>query len=101
MGMRRFVLVICVISATIVSAQESINHASVSGRVTDPSGAVVEGALITARQVDTNLTTAMSTDREGRFRFPYLKVGQYEIAAHREGFADVTRSLTLTIGAAF
>jgi Protocatechuate 3,4-dioxygenase beta subunit len=99
--MRHLVFFLGIIFATVVSAQESINHASVSGRVTDPSGAIVEGARITARQTDTNLTTAVTTDREGRFRFPYLKVGPYEIKAHREGFADLARLLTLTIGSAF
>jgi len=83
------------------SAQESVNHASISGRITDPSGAVVEGAQVTARQIETNLTSSANTDREGRFRFPYLSVGQYELKVHHQGFSDVTRSLTLTVGAAF
>jgi outer membrane receptor protein involved in Fe transport len=85
----------------VASAQETINNASVSGRVTDPTGAVVEGADVTVRQPDTNLTHAAKTDREGRFRFPYLRVGQYEIKVHQPGFANVARLLTLTVGAAF
>ena len=88
-------------SAGIISAQESINYASISGRVTDASGAVVEGAQVTARQTDTNLTSSTDTDREGRFRFPYLSVGQYEIKVHHQGFADLARNLTLTVGSAF
>ena len=72
-------------------AQETVNYASVSGRVTDPQGAVVPGALVTARQTETNVMAEVVTDEEGRFRFPYLKVGQYEIAVHLEGFADATR----------
>jgi hypothetical protein len=87
--------------AQLGSAQESVNYGSISGRVTDASGAVVEDARVTTRQTDTNLTGSASTDREGRFRFPYLRVGQYEIKVHREGFADQTRSLTLTVGSAF
>ena len=83
------------------SAQESINHASVSGRVTDPSGALVEGAQVTTRQIDTNSTNTAKSDREGRFRFPYLKVGTYEIKIHKDGFADVARPLVLTVGSAF
>src|ERR1017187_310027 len=82
-------------------AQETINYASVSGRVIDPSGLVVPGAHVTARQTETNLTAATETDREGRFRFPYLKVGPYEITVRQRGFADATRRLTLTVGAAF
>src|SRR6185312_12857013 len=79
--------------APFASAQESATYASVSGRVTDPSGGVVQGALVTALQTDTNLTTNGQTDRDGRFRFPYLRVGQYEIKAHQQGFADVIRTL--------
>ena len=56
---------------------------------------------VTARQMETNLTASEKTDREGRFRFPYLKVGQYEIKVQHSGFADQTRSLTLTVGSAF
>src|SRR5438270_8383545 len=84
-------------AAWIASAQENINRASVSGRVTDQSGAVVQGAQVTARQIDTNFIGAATTDREGRFRFPYLKVGQYEIRVRRQGFADAVRSVTLTV----
>jgi len=82
-------------------AQETVNNASVSGRVTDPSGAVIEDALVTVRQTDTNLTTSVKTDREGRFRFPYLRVGTYTITVQREGFTDAVRSVNLTVGAAF
>jgi len=90
-----------VLAAQFASAQESTTYASVSGRVTDPSGAVVQGAVVTARQLDTNLTARGQSDRDGRFRFPYLRVGPYEISAHQQGFTDVTRSLTLSVGSAF
>jgi hypothetical protein len=83
------------------AAQETINYASVGGRVTDPQGAAVSGAQVTARQIDTNLTGQAVTGPDGRFRFPYLRVGPYEIAVRQPGFADVTRQLTLTVGAAF
>ena len=85
----------------LASAQETVHMASLSGRVTDPSGAVIAGAQITARQTDTNLTAATETDGGGRFRFPYLKVGPYELTVRQGGFADATRKLTLTVGAAF
>ncbi|MBV8843518.1 MAG: carboxypeptidase regulatory-like domain-containing protein [Bryobacterales bacterium] len=80
-------------------AQESINYESISGRVTDPSGAVVQGAHVVARETSTNLASEATTDDEGRFRFPYLRVGQYEIKANQEGFAERARTLTATVGA--
>ena len=82
-------------------AQETINYASVSGRVTDPTGGVVPGATVTVRQTDTNLTAEATTDEGGRFRFAYLKVGRYEVKVHLQGFGDAVRSLNLTIGSAF
>ncbi len=86
---------------TVTSAQESIHYASIGGRVTDPSSAVVQGAQVTARQPITNLSSNAVTDREGRFRFPYLRLGAYEITVHHAGFADAVRAITLTVGSAF
>jgi len=93
--------VACVAIVPAASAQETVNQGSVSGRVLDPQGAVVPGSQVTARQTQTNLTAETSTDSGGRFRFPYLKVGPYEIKVHLDGFADVTRALTVTVGSAF
>jgi hypothetical protein len=84
-----------------VCAQESVNNATISGRVVDPSGAVIAGAQVTARQMETNLKATTTTDGEGRFRFPYLRVGRYELTIHKEGFVDATRDLTLLAGSAF
>ncbi|WP_321472861.1 TonB-dependent receptor domain-containing protein [uncultured Paludibaculum sp.] len=94
-------LLFSVFIALCGSAQENISYASVSGRVTDPSGLVVEGAAISVRRVETNQTTAMVTGRDGRFRFPYLRPGQYELTAEQKGFTRVTQTVTLSVGAAF
>jgi outer membrane receptor protein involved in Fe transport len=98
---------VAVAAATVLSAggvaaaQETINYASVAGRVADPQGAVVPGALVTIRQTETNVTAETVTDAGGRFRFAYLRVGSYELRVHLDGFADGVRTLTLTVGAAF
>ena len=83
------------------NAQQAVDYASVSGRVSDTSGAAVPGATVTARHLETNVTATATTGGEGRFRFPYLKVGPYEIVVRLQGFRDVTRLLTLSVGAAF
>ncbi len=87
--------------AHAVFAQQSVDYASVGGRVTDSSGATISGAQVTARHTQTNLTATTVTDQAGRFRFPYLRVGPYEITVTLMGFKDATRLLTLTAGAAF
>ncbi len=100
----RFLLLSTLVSgllAPFAAAQETINNASLAGRVTDPSGAVISNATVTARAVATDVATTASTDASGRFRFPYLQVGQYDVVIHDQGFADAKRSVALTIGAAF
>src|SRR5437868_12549353 len=82
-------------------AQETLNSASVSGRVVDPQGAVVPGALVVALQTQTHVQSEAVTDGDGRFRFPYLRVGPYEVTVHLQGFSAPTRTLTLTVGSAF
>ncbi len=84
-----------------LAAQETVNQASIGGRVTDEQGGVVPGALVRARHLETNTTAEIETGTDGRFRFPYLKPGPYEVTVHLDGFADATRTLTLTVGAAF
>src|SRR5689334_6504494 len=90
-----------VLAASAARAQETINHASLGGRVLDPQGAVVPGARVYATQVDTDVTTETTTDESGRFRFAYLKVGPYEVGVHADGFAASARHLRLTLGSAF
>ena len=84
-----------------VFAQQSVDYASVSGRVADPQGGVIPGAHVSARQTATNVTAETVSDAAGRFRFPYLKVGPYELTVRIQGFADLTRMLHLTVGSAF
>ena len=75
------------------SAQQSVDYASVSGRVVDPSGGVVPGAQVTARHTQTNVTG----DRRHRCRRP-LPVSlparrPVRNCRHLAGFQDATRHL--------
>jgi outer membrane receptor protein involved in Fe transport len=92
--------VLC-LAVRIASTQESIHYASVGGHCLDASGAAVEGARVSARNAATNQLVDTKTDGQGRFRFAYLRPGRYEITVQHAGFAASTRSLTLTVGAAF
>lgn len=88
-------------SAPSVFAQQSVDYASVSGRVTDTSGAVVPGAGVTARHTETEVVNTTATDQRGRFRLPYLRIGTYDITVSLQGFNDASQRLTLTVGSAF
>ena len=92
----------CVLAwAGPLSAQQSVDVGSVSGRIVDSSGGVVPGATITATHINTNVAVTAVSDQGGRFRFPYLRIGPYDIVASLAGFHDLTRRLTLSAGSAF
>ena len=61
-------------------------EASISGIVSDPSGAAVTGVSVTARQIETGAVRQTTTDTFGRFRLPELSVGAYEVTAAKDGF---------------
>ena len=88
-------------AATLASAQQAVNYATLNGLVTDPSGAVVENADVTVRQLATNISSTQKTGHNGRFRFEYLSVGDYEVSVRHEGFEEATRPVTLTVAADF
>jgi Carboxypeptidase regulatory-like domain len=66
--------------------------ASISGTVTDPTGAVVAGAAVTATNVDTGVTTVQSTNGQGFYSFQSLPVGKYTIGVQHGGFKIYRRT---------
>ncbi|ADW67787.1 TonB-dependent receptor [Granulicella tundricola] len=85
----------------VAGGQQSVTEASLTGRVSDPAGALVAHAAVTAREVTTNILHTAETDGQGRFRFPYLPGGDYVVEVHGAGFAEVRREVRLTVGAGF
>src|SRR5258708_22812547 len=60
--------------------------ASISGTVTDASGAAVAGASVTATNVDTGIATTQSTNSQGYYSFQSLALGKYNVEAQQGGF---------------
>src|SRR3984893_2521427 len=60
--------------------------ASISGTVTDPSGSAVEGATVTATNVETHVVKEQTTNGQGFYSFQSLPLGKYNIEVHRDGF---------------
>ncbi|MCS7024942.1 MAG: carboxypeptidase-like regulatory domain-containing protein [Bryobacteraceae bacterium] len=66
--------------------------ATLTGRVLDPSGAVVPGASITARSLATGISVTAETTSEGYYTIPALPPGRYELAVSKAGFTPVRQS---------
>ena len=73
--------------------------ASLSGLITDSSGAAVSAASVTAKNLDTGMSRTVPTDQGGRYRFFALTVGPYEVRVTKDGFAEGIRAgIRLVVG---
>src|SRR6266516_6518625 len=66
-------------------------NAQITGSVKDSSGAIIPGATVTARNVDTGLTRVAVTDGAGEYRLPSLPPGRYSVGTELSGFSTETR----------
>src|SRR5215469_4876858 len=62
------------------------------GTVTDPVGAPIVGANVTALDVATNVVTKGATGANGAYIFPRLPVGNYTVTAEQSGFKSLVRT---------
>jgi hypothetical protein len=72
--------------------------AQIAGTVKDPSGAVIAGALVSLRNVGTNLSRSAKTTKEGDYLFTLLPIGTYELTVAQQGFEKYQQTgITLQI----
>ena len=73
--------------------------ASLSGRITDQTGAAIPTATVTARNVETGISRSALTDRSGRYELFELPIGRYEVHAIKAGFAkEMRKGISLVVG---
>jgi len=94
--MRLGLVTLILLCASNAFAQVS---ASLSGTVRDSSGAVVAGAAVTAKDVNTGVAREAATDNHGQYQMSSLPVGDYEVDARKQGFAEEVRTgIRLVVG---
>jgi hypothetical protein len=76
----------------LLSAGFAQTSATLSGVVTDPSGAAVSAAEVTAKNVDTGVARTTPTDPAGRYQFFAVPLGAYEVRVKKDGFAEAVRT---------
>lgn len=77
-----------------VAAAQS-TYGTLTGTVTDPSGAVLPGVAVTATSTRTAATRVVQTDEVGAFLIPNLDAGAYRVDLLLSGFAEQQRQLDL------
>lgn len=85
-----FALTAMAVLASAPAGFAQVDQGTISGYVTDSSGAVVPKATVEIVNVDTGLKLQTTTDAQGVYISPPLKVGHYDITASAVGFASST-----------
>ncbi|HLA11469.1 MAG TPA: TonB-dependent receptor [Pyrinomonadaceae bacterium] len=89
------VLLLWLVSVTSISAQTT---STITGEVRDTNSALLVGVRISAKHLDTGVTRTTISEAQGRFVFPGLPVGVYELRAEQQGFETVVRpNVQLTV----
>src|SRR5579863_3392072 len=92
------ILAIVIFSAGHAYAQ--VSGATLSGTITDPSGAAIAGAKVSISNKATGVVRDVTTDAAGLYSAPNLLPGVYDVTASASGFSAAKESdITLTIGA--
>src|SRR6202161_4122417 len=86
------------LSSSLIFAQAQTG-ASLSGVVTDQTGAALRDVAVTIKNVDTGATHTIATDGGGHYQASGLRPGRFEIRAAKQGFADETRlGISIAVG---
>lgn len=76
---------IVLMTVAVLAAQPT---GTISGTVTDPSGAPIVGARVTVTQTSTGLARSTNSTNQGAFLFPLMPVGTYSLGVQMRGFSD-------------
>src|SRR5580692_6137481 len=84
-----FALAVCVVGSGVPAAAQTTTGA-VRGTITDPSGAIVAGAKVTATNVATGVQTAATANQAGEYSLRFLQIGQYKLIVEAAGFTSAS-----------
>ncbi len=91
-SLRRAMFALLVVAFLAVGASAQLSTASLTGSVTDPTGAVIPNAKIVLTQTDTNFVRVSASKADGSYREEFLPVGPYKISVSAAGFNSIERS---------
>lgn len=84
------VVVVCLLGLLPQCVFAQTEEASISGRITDQSNAVVPDAVVEIRNTDTGIVSSTKTNDQGVYAFPSLPPGNYIMNVHKQGFRSVS-----------
>src|SRR6266705_3642929 len=98
LGVALMIVALMVLAAAPGRAQTF--RGTILGTVTDATGGVVPGAMVTVRNVDTGLLRNTETQADGSYRVPELPIGTYDVSVEKSGFqTSVTNGVKVDVAA--
>ncbi len=94
----RYLAALAVVIISTVLAWAQVGSGTISGAVTDASGAVVPNAAIAVKNTQTGGVTQLTTNTQGLYVAPGLAVGNYEVEVRVQGFKTQVQAVVLTVG---
>ncbi len=95
------ILCVLLLIAPLAFGQAEIGGATITGTLTDPSGAAIPGASVTVSSGETGYTRTVETTAAGLYSFARIPVGRYTLSAEARGFKSIRQeNITLNVGAA-
>lgn len=108
-----FCVMLLILFSGRLFAQAGIDTGSVTGTVTDPTGALIPGAQLTLTNVNTGIVQKTVSTSSGSYAFPLVRVGTYTLKTEAKGFEtslitgiglhlgnNVTQDISLKVGSA-
>jgi hypothetical protein len=90
--MRSFAVKVCLALLAITALFAQSDRGTITGTVADPAGAVVAGAAVEAKNVDTGVVFDTVTSATGNYTISNLPVGNYEVDVTVQGFKKYVRT---------
>src|SRR4029453_6354703 len=98
-SMRAGVLAVASLLTLTQPAYAQADRGTITGQVTDQSGAVITGATVKAVHVATNFERTVTTSKEGSYTIPQLPVGAYVVIVTAANFQTTTlENIEVTAG---
>src|SRR6202022_3744170 len=91
-----FMLLLCLVTVPVFG--QSLTTGNITGTVYDPAHAVIPGATVTLKGLDTGSSATTAAKSTGGYNFSLLKPGRYQVGVKQPGFAELQETVVVGLG---
>ena len=91
-------LLAAIVALTLPLGAQTLTTGEITGTVKDPTGAMLPGATVQLKSVDTGATQSGTTNSSGQYQFTLLKPGHYTVTGTQAGFQTTQTPVEVAVG---